>query len=573
MPPTRTTLGRAPKACSLCRRYKARCHPLDGVNGPLQKLESLVAGLESRLDAKLDDAIVNGSIGGAGDNSPLGNSSRRRKEMSSSASSGNAPAAATSEPVPVLFIRDAAANAGVHSTNSEYSGPSPDVIASGAVSVATAQSLMHLFRVHYGRWVRFEQDGPVEHLVARVRRSPLLLASIFLIAVRHTHRELADQLAPGLFRETKKLLAASLLDIPKEIEYFQAALILSLWSTTIGQTPLSIDSWLLTTYAVKQGLASPVFSSVLQGESGPSHVDAWCIWNHLCLAHLQYCVGTRRRASLTEKDVDRCAWLVENSNVGNFEERMAAEIRLYWVTYQHYSVQETTTQDVNASLESWKQEWAVLFCEFWFVSVPSHADLLIWVPQGQPRAQFLQMGYHFSRHLVLRQTLRAPGASMNNSLLQAMIHDAKAIIDLAIHTTDERTRHLTDHIYHMLAFSALTICQLVKTYEAQLGTSTLDVSSLAQTISELIYWLRSIGLPCHAAHMLSDIVEAQFNMTRHAFQRRDEGRATREYSDVEAAPSSEAAEASFLDFTFLYPEFIGSDLFDGESQTAWPQWN
>lgn len=134
----------------------------------------------------------------------------------------------------------------------------------------------------------------IDDLLARVRQSPLFLASILLIAVRHTSQELADQLAPRLFQEVKRLLMPSLLEVPQPIEYFQATLVLSLWSTTIGQTPLSIDSWLLTTYAISQGMASPVFAKVLQGESEPSsaamvgHVDAWCIWNHLCVAHLQY---------------------------------------------------------------------------------------------------------------------------------------------------------------------------------------------------------------------------------------------------------------------------------------------
>lgn len=106
--------------------------------------------------------------------------------------------------------------------------------------------------------------------------------------MRHTSRELADQLAPRLFHETKRLMAASLLHVPQPIEYFQAALVLSLWSTTVGQTPLSIDSWLLTTYAITQGRASPVFAKVLRDQSDQDHADAWSIWNHLCLAHLQY---------------------------------------------------------------------------------------------------------------------------------------------------------------------------------------------------------------------------------------------------------------------------------------------
>ena len=141
-----------------------------------------------------------------------------------------------------------------------------------------------------------------------MRRSPLLLSSVFLIAVRHTNHELADRLAPKLFQEAKRLVASSLLDAPQPIEFFQAVLVLSLWSTTIGQVPLSVDSWLLTGYALQQGFASPIFEEVLRLELSPpnanaqTNVDNWCLWNHLCVAHLQYVVvkgGKFSKALLT----------------------------------------------------------------------------------------------------------------------------------------------------------------------------------------------------------------------------------------------------------------------------------
>lgn len=146
------------------------------------------------------------------------------------------------------------------------------------------------FHVHYGRWVKFAEELSTSALLLQVRRSPLLLCSILLIAVRHTTQELADQLAPLLFEKARRLVSSVLLDTPQSIEFFQAALVLSLWSTTIGQTPLSIDSWLLTGYALQQGLASPYFSGVLHSENEPSstvNLDAWCLWNHICIAHLQ----------------------------------------------------------------------------------------------------------------------------------------------------------------------------------------------------------------------------------------------------------------------------------------------
>ena len=147
------------------------------------------------------------------------------------------------------------------------------------------------FHVHYGRWVKFTDDMSTEALLLQVRKSPLLLCSIFLIAVRHTAQELADRLAPTLFEEAKRLIASSLLVVPQTIEFFQAALVLSLWSTTIGQVPLSVDSWLLTGYALQQCLASPLFNEVFQADVrlaiNHRHHSALCMWNHLSVAHLQ----------------------------------------------------------------------------------------------------------------------------------------------------------------------------------------------------------------------------------------------------------------------------------------------
>lgn len=202
-------------------------------------------------------------------------------------------ASAETTQAPVFLIRDVANDVGIHSPDEagvhqpQYS----DIITAGLVSLNEAYELVSLFHIHYGRWVRFKETISTEVLLPQVRKSPLLLCSICLIAVRHTTEMLVSRLAPNLFEETKRLVTSSLLVIPQTPEFFQATLILSLWSTTIGQVPLSIDSWLLTGYALQQGLASPHFSEVLRsGQRTPSsrqQLDSWCLWNHVCVAHLQ----------------------------------------------------------------------------------------------------------------------------------------------------------------------------------------------------------------------------------------------------------------------------------------------
>jgi hypothetical protein len=192
-----------------------------------------------------------------------------------------------------LLIRDVANDVGIHSPEEAgvHHPQHSDIISAGLISLKEAYELVSLFHIHYGRWVKFKESISTEVLLPQVRKSPLLLCSICLIAVRHTTEVLVSRVAPSLFEEAKRLVTSSLLVVPQSLEFFQATLILSLWSTTIGQVPLSIDSWLLTGYALQQGLASPHFSEVLRfGQRPPSnkqHLDAWCLWNHICVAHLQ----------------------------------------------------------------------------------------------------------------------------------------------------------------------------------------------------------------------------------------------------------------------------------------------
>jgi hypothetical protein len=146
------------------------------------------------------------------------------------------------------------------------------------------------FQTHYGRWILLPLGTATGVLSSHIAHTPLLLCSIYLIAVRHTTQELANALAPQLFQEVRTLLASALLITPQTEEFFQAVIVLSLWSTTIGQVPLSIDGWLITSYALQQGLVSPAFAEASGRAMRPSSstdTSKQHLWVNLCLAHLQ----------------------------------------------------------------------------------------------------------------------------------------------------------------------------------------------------------------------------------------------------------------------------------------------
>jgi hypothetical protein len=201
-------------------------------------------------------------------------------------------------PAPLFILRDVTTQSGVQpedrtATNTPTRATANDIIQKGLISEQDAIALLAFFQENYGRWIYFSPLTPTFELLDKLRRSPLLLCACCLISVRHSTQALASRLAPVLFKEARRLLSDSMLTVPQPIEFFQASLLLSLWSTTIGQVPLTIDSWLLSGFALQHSAASTLFSlsssvpeSVGQSQ-GKQELDHLCIWNHLCLAHLQ----------------------------------------------------------------------------------------------------------------------------------------------------------------------------------------------------------------------------------------------------------------------------------------------
>lgn len=198
-------------------------------------------------------------------------------------------------PAPLFVLRDVTAQSGFRpadrtAANTPSRGLTDDIILKGLLSEQDAISLLALFQENYGRWVSFNSTSPIMRLLEDVRKSPLLLTACCLIAVRHTSQELASRLAPKLFKEAKTLLSVAMLNVPQPLQFFQASLVLSLWSTTIGQIPLGIDSWLLSGFALQHSVASGLFAPSMEGPRthlDKEELDHLCIWNHLCLAHLQ----------------------------------------------------------------------------------------------------------------------------------------------------------------------------------------------------------------------------------------------------------------------------------------------
>lgn len=129
------------------------------------------------------------------------------------------------------------------------------------------------------------------------------------------------------------------------------------------------------------------------------------------------------------------------------------------------------------------------------------------IATDQPRSQFLEMGHSFAQLLAYERALKSRSARVRDSLLNEMVKLSVTIMTLAMDNADERTAHLSDHIYHIKTFAAVTLCRLLHLYERQLDKSH-KIHELDDLILRFSDWLQSIGLPCHSGYILGLTVAA-----------------------------------------------------------------
>lgn len=577
MPPNRDG-GRASKACSSCRKQKTRCYDSQSGGACLRcqtlKLScSLQVSVTSqarrnyeRRSPSLDQAATQGHHE---KDSPAVNSDRltklervvtdvmRRLEQVEGVryeSNGHVryqarPTEDEQPPAPVVLLRDVAEEVGGSPTNQRIARPesnprAKDLIDKNIVSHDRALILISIFQEHYGRWVALDPEDPIDQVLSRLRKSPLLLCASCLIAVRHMDVAMAAVLADPLFVEAKRLISEAVLAVPQGFDFFKAAVILSFWSTTIGTTPLSLDSWLLSGIALQQCIASNFptptrHAAGTQTKSGQT-LARRCVWNHLCLSHLHYCVGTRRKSSIDRQQIDECRQILTADRVTNFEIRIVAEIELYWIIHEQCYVRNLDLREVQAALRNWREEWAFLF--------------------QQPRSTFLQMGLHFAQVLAYNESMKVRSAAVRESLVVEMLQSSSDILDLAMSTADDRTKHLSDHIYHLIAFAAITICRLLHKYDQQLVLSR-NIGQFDDMVIRVASWLHSIGPSCHVAHTFGDIVAALHKKLR---------------PDVHmTSPTSSYQDADFsygADLASLFPDLLFFDTVSGSMADVPSDW-
>lgn len=507
MPPVRTSTGRAAKACTSCRARKTRCYESPGSIRSCLRCSTLRLKC-SLTDDLVDEAIVVEEIDPSIAQPPphvhncakieqrLGHLESTVERLSRALESGSVrPSESVShqrpnnnlrtlnrveQAAPLLVIRDAVSSP--EQTVDKHTHAT--IPHQGSLTTSETISLLVRFRQHCGRWIAVDEttDEPLQI------ESPLLRCACCLIALRHSNSNSSPDLATSLFAEAKAMLGEQLMTARGDVEFFQAVLILSLWSTTIGQEPFSVDSWLITGIAIQHDIAlrasggSHVTMSAIDAHRAPVQAG---VWTHLCLSHLHACISMRRQSMLTRADVDSLHVLVMHDHATNFQTRMVAEVLLYWIIYQECVGAEVVLPRGQAALKRWKSDWSFLF--------------------DQPRHHFLQMSFAFAQLLMYEQCLQNKSAAVRESLVSQMLQLCSDIVRLAMDTDDERTPYLTDHIYHILTFAGVTLCRLLNKYEGQLKV-THDIEEMDILAIRIAQWLQAIGSDCHIGNILGKTV-------------------------------------------------------------------
>lgn len=406
------------------------------------------------------------------------------------------------------------------------------IISKQIVSYDEARNLLDIFQKHYGRWIAIS-EGENDTFTVESIDSALLLCSCCLIAVRHSNEQYHK--SSTLFAEARSLLGDSVFNASHSIEFFQAIVLLSLWPTSSGGQLLSMDPWLLTGIAFQHATVSNVGGICLDINKPGASVGVR-VWNHICLSHLHACVSMRRTPMIGVKELERSRRVAEWNSATNFEVRMVAEIYLYWTIYEHCIATTVKLPRAQAALKSWKDEWNTLL--------------------NEPRFQFLHLSFCFAQLLMYEQSLTNKSAAVRESLLSEMVRLSMELLNTAMETIDERTKYLTDHIYHMIAFAAVTLTRLLYKYDSQLE-GRHDIRNADTLILSTAQWLQGIELSSHISHMMGSVIKAVHQKLRPAAQ-----------TPAVLVPALTQLQAEDL----IIPDFLGMDSADFDWDSVIPDW-
>lgn len=231
-----------------------------------------------------------------------------------------------------------------------------NVISEGVVTKPQAVGLMKHFLDNFNHWINLPAEMPVDELVDYLQaESSLLLTICCAVALRYGRSELRAAVHVPLLRHLHLEVMQSRMNLRQNVEFLQAATILSNFAESLSSPICLYDAWFASSWGI-QHLTN--LASVSDERSLHMHR----LWNHLAIAHLYSCNSTGRRCILSSDIIRASREILKIPQSNQFDACILAEISAQFAAYRYFNGL-ISTDAVEDELRQWEDEWSFLTAE------------------------------------------------------------------------------------------------------------------------------------------------------------------------------------------------------------------
>ncbi|EEB09502.1 transcription factor [Schizosaccharomyces japonicus yFS275] len=371
---------------------------------------------------------------------------------------------------------------------------SDDIIVNGLLCMDEIELLLDIFIERYGRrWLSIEMTS-TEYFEQLYPKSPLMLATACLTALRHS-QALKARVYVQLLDLVDRLVAQELLTSAPSLHFFEAVSILTLYS------PLRFaqrhDLWLLSGFALQHRVLSSTrgwFNGFVGSSATLTYLDIVPArtWNQMCHGHLTLCIGYRRHAMLDENNFDQCRTILSNCKANEFDGNILGMLALYSMLYR-FLRSDFDLDYAIFQLEEWKKEWSHLW--------------------KQPEPEYSQIAYYYAYNVVYEACIQIALQSKDSSTVP---HYASMVENYAVKTIGAvmglsayDMSRCSDHVLFHGAFACASLLRLVHAANCKApGSSAIDGESLNAIVTKCWKWLVLISVDeWHLANKFANYVK------------------------------------------------------------------
>ncbi|KAH8669073.1 hypothetical protein BX600DRAFT_461195 [Xylariales sp. PMI_506] len=239
-------------------------------------------------------------------------------------------------------------------------GAAPDEPVLDCVSLGLVTQSLSNTLLEGARTIPFQRYGLTSTLEEACPESPLLFATCLLLGIYVIPNLCNSRLHVALYTHVEDMVTKALLRTPLSIETVQAFLLISLWHTVPLEKERYIDSWLMSGMAIMHGTLSIDLSKDSEEETENRRMLRRT-WNALCLAHLQFSVGTGRPPIIGTSNMGAFLTDLECPDVGDTDDQIiVAQSQLYSMLYDLITCQAPSLNMICDKIEGWKSKYEVL---------------------------------------------------------------------------------------------------------------------------------------------------------------------------------------------------------------------